>query len=276
MITVTGNFKEASKALSTTLQQKMHDAAMAALNAAGYAGMKAGKSEMERVFDRPTPWIKKELRFTQAGLDLEGKTPAELAKLRNIQGRPAKHKSESITIGFSWDGNKQGVTAEDVLMAEIYGGPRKLKRFESALQRIGVLPRGMFIVPGPAARIDAYGNMAVGQINQILSWFDAFGEQGYRANKYDKGRRRARKTTKKTRGYEYFAVLRTEGGLRPGVYQRIPFAWGNAIRPIMYFVRQPVYSRRFDFHDVVSRAAVARFRSTYPRMLDAALKTARW
>ena len=50
----------------------------------------------------------------------------------------------------------------------------------------------MGIVPGDAATLDQNGNMSAGQIVQIMSWFKAFGEQGYQANMRDGGRRLAR------------------------------------------------------------------------------------
>jgi len=92
-----------------------------------------------RVFDKPTSWVLRSVRYTKSNR----KTQTEM----------------SATVDFDFWGNKQGVTVAHVLRAEIYGGQRKLKRHEIALQRIGILPPGHFIVPGDAAQMDAYGNM---------------------------------------------------------------------------------------------------------------------
>lgn len=180
-------------------------------------------------------------------------------------------------MDFDFWGNKQGVTVSDVLKAEIYGGLRKLKRHEQALSRVGILPAGMAIVPGEAAKIDAYGNMSAGQINQIISWFRAFGEQGYAANMLQKGRARLARGSKAkgTQGFAYFCLKKQVGKLSPGIYQRFSFSKGSAVKPVMIFVRIPQYRKRLDFYGVAERAAVDEFNIQFPRMYEEAMRTAR-
>lgn len=100
----------------------------------------------------------------------------------------------------------RGTQGRDYLSPLVYGGERKLKSFERSLQRVGLLPSGMAAVPGNAAKLDAYGNMSRGQIVQILSYFKAFGEQGYRANISDKRKAAMAQGSKRTgaRGISYF------------------------------------------------------------------------
>lgn len=230
-------------------------ATMRALNAAAFKAMKATEKEMSRVFDRPTPWVMRSVRYVKA----------------------TRTKLEA-QVDFDFWGNKQGVTVAQVLRAEIEGGYRRLKRHELALQRVGILPPGMAIVPGAAATRDSYGNMSAGQINQIVSWFRAFGEQGYSANMKDAGRRRLARGNAKTgaQGFAYFVLRRPHGKLLPGVYQRFSFgALGSSVKPVMIFVRVPQYRRALDFYGVAQRAAVDEFNQQFPRMLDDALRTAR-
>lgn len=223
-----------------------------ALNAAAYKAAQVTKQEMARVFDRPTPWVLGSVRYTKA----------------------TKEKLQA-TVDFDFWGNKQGVTVSHVLKAEIFGGRRALKRHEVALKRIGVLPEGMAIIPGAAAQMDAYGNMSAGQINQIMSWFKAFGEQGYRANMRDGGKRLGRSKNGQ-RGFAYFVLKRRHGKLLPGVYQRFSFgAAGSAVKPVMIFVTVPAYRTALDFYGVAERAAVTEFRRQFPVMLDEAMRTAR-
>ncbi len=229
---------------------KIKVAAVAALNDAAYAGAQETKKAMAQVFDRPTPWV--------------------LGGVRYVKAR--KDRLES-SIDFDQWGNKTSVTVGKILQAEIFGGQRKYKRHELALQRAGILPSGMAIVPGPAAIKDQYGNMAASQIVQIISWFKAFGEQGYKANSTAKTRARLAKEKRNgTKGFEYFALQKKQGKLSPGIYQRFTFASGSAIKPIMYFVRMPAYKRRLDFYGIANKVAVDTFNKAYPMYLDKLLR----
>lgn len=218
-----------------------------ALNASAYAAMQASAKSMAQVFDRPTPWVLRSVRYKKA-------TTTKLEAL----------------VDFDKWGNKTGVTASHILQAEIYGGPRKLKRHEVALQRAGILPPGKAIVPGPAAKLDQYGNMSPAQIVQIMSYFKSFGHEGYRANMRDGGKRLAKGNKKKgTRGFVYFAIYARHGKLIPGIYQR--FTTGeidSSVKPIMYFVDIPKYKKRFDFYGVAERAARAEFAKKLPGYLN--------
>lgn len=226
--------------------KRVRVAAAAALNDAAYQGKRATEAEIKRVFDRPTPWIQRSVRYVKA----------------NKTNLTAK-------IDFDAWGNKTSVTAAMTLAAQIYGGTRKNKRHEVALQKAGILRPGHAIVPGPAAKFDQYGGMAASQIVQIVSWFKAFGEQGYRANMRDGGKRLA-KDNKKTgaKGFSYFALQKSHGKLIPGIYQRITFGVGSAVRPVMYFVNLPKYRRRLDFYGIAERAAVAEFNKQFQLYLD--------
>jgi len=155
--------------------------------------------------------------------------------------------------------------ADNYLNTQMVGGQRKNKAFERALQSSGILPTGWLAVPGKAASCDAFGNMAVGQIRQILSWFDAAERwSGSTQNMGQKGRDKRRKGTKTKRGFEYFAVypgFRLGRGswrdgrfnnLTPGIYKRTAFGFGKAIQPVMIFVKTAAYAPRFKFYEVAN------------------------
>lgn len=238
-------------------EKKITTATVAALNDAARAGYEASRAEMRRVFDRPTPWV--------------------LGGVRYVKARKDKLESK---IDFDFWGNKQTVTVEDVLRAEIDGGKRRNKRHEAALKRAGILPAGMQIVPGQAADMDAFGNMKSSQIVQIMSWLQAFGEQGYKANSTSETRARKRKGTRTRYGYEYFVVhpgtartwQRSIGKtgshkMQPGIYKRIFLAHGSAIKPVMIFVRSGQYQRRFDFYGVAQRSGLEMLKKQLPAYL---------
>lgn len=246
---------------------KIKVAARAALNDAAFLGKKATEKRIAEAFDRVTPWIAKSVRYVKA-----------------------KGEKLESSIDFEAWGNKTGVTAAKVLSAEIYGGQRRHKRHEVALQRMGILPAGMFIVPGEAAQMDGYGNMSSGQIRQILSWFNAAGmTSGPNQNMTDRKRASLRKGSMRqgrvTNGFEYFVVQpgkrrefqRANGGkgthkMQPGIYQRIFLGQGTAIKPVMIFVKSPAYKQRLDFYRIAGDAALAEFKRAFPMYLEKLLK----
>lgn len=227
-------------------------AAMTAINNVAYKSSEAAKDEMRRVFDRPTKWVLGGVRYKKATRD----------KLH-------------ATIDLDFWGNKQGVAVEQVLSAQIFGGGRNRKRHEVALERAGILPSGMRIVPGDAALLDGNGNMQAGQINQILSWFRSFGEQGYKANMSDRRRVSLERGKNGKIGAAYFVLKRRRGKLPPGIYQRFRFAFGYAVKPVMIFVSRAMYRKRFDFYGVAQRVVDRNLQPEFNKALESAFRSAK-
>lgn len=207
--------------------------------------------EIVDVFDRPTPYTQ------QRAIRVQYSSKADL----------------TAVVMVSQDMDK-GIPPSKYLAPQISGGTRPLKRFERALQAVGALPAGWRAVPGAAAKIDAFGNMDRGQIQQILSFFKAFPEAGYKANMTDKRRQRLARGTKTKLGFSYF-VGRPGDRLPLGVWQRVQFARGSAIRPILIFVPSAVYSAIFDFGYVAQNAVDKNFAGEFVRAFDEAMRTAR-
>mgnify|MGYP000844727299 FL=1 len=224
-------------------------AVVKALTRTAKAGQEAVKSEIRSVFDRPTPYT-----------------------LNSTYIRPATRDKMVASVYLKDDASK-GTPAGKYLGPQIEGGTRRHKRMEVALQRIGVLPQGWYAIPGRAAKLDAYGNWSRGQIVQVLSYFQAFGEQGYRANTAAEKRAKMKRGTRSKRGVAYFAVLpgrRASRALQPGIYLQTYFAKGSAIQPIAIFVENATYRRRLDFYATVERVAVTQ----YPLELQRAINEA--
>lgn len=204
----------------TDLQRKhLPKAQLEAVSTAGRYVYGALRSEMTQVFDRPTPWALGGLRFKQ----------------------PSAAKP-IVSIWLEEFGGK-GIAAADFLAAEIMGGPRRHKRFERALIAKGLMPSNSFAVPGRQAPLDAYGNVPGSFIVRLLSDLQAFGEQGYRANR--RGKRTGRRKT------NYFFVPPKGSHLRPGVYWHMP---GGLLGVVFVFVSAASYRKRFDFYGVAQRA----------------------
>ncbi len=223
--------------------------------------------EMQKVFDRPTPWT-----------------------LRSLYIKPATKQNLEALVGFK-DTSSNRVTTLPFLPPEIHGGERQMKRFEELLNRIGILPYGMYVTPGSGCPMDQYGNIPRSLIIQILSYFKAFLEQGHFANITEKRKAKLAVGSKKKRGYRYFVsygkgtakgreLLRSfpkseQGPLRtqhlaPGIYQA-----SSAIKPIFMFVRKPAYRPRFHFYELAKSITQKKFIPNLSIAIHEAKETAR-
>lgn len=193
-----------------------------ALNTTVFKVREAEVTEMQRVFDRPT-------RYTLNSLFIFRATAANPAARVYL---------------------KENVPGRHYLRPEIFGAGRLPKAFEYVMRQAGVLPKNMYAVPGSGAKIDQYGNMSRGQLLQVMSALRlAERTSGYSAN------RSARSKRRNSRRPEYFVGQPGGGKLPLGVWQVVRFGMGSAVKPILIFVKQPVYTPRFNFHAVANAAA---------------------
>jgi hypothetical protein len=209
--------------------------ALKALNMTAVQVKEALVQNMRSTFDRPTPYT-----------------------LNAPYVKFAKAKDLKAQILLREFGGKS--RSEQYLLVQTYGGDRRIKSFESALRAARVLPDGMYAVPGQRAPLDAYGNISAGFIVQMLSYFKAFGQQGYRANITDKKKAAMAKGTKKKRGVTYFAIHEPRRGLRPGIYRQTAFAFGNSVEPMMIFVRKPAYKKLLQWDEIAKRTIDENFK----------------
>lgn len=252
MIKIEHDFDSLLKNISNVEKRQIPFALSKAINETAKKTKDSLIHEMRDVFDRPTPYT-----------------------LSSIFIKPSNKRNLSAIVGLK-DAATKAIPASKFLTAQITGGVRRLKRYEVALRSIGVLPSNYFTVPGEGAKLDAYGNMSRGQIIQILSYFNAFGESGFRANATDKTRARLRKGTKKTiHGISYFAVQPGESDLHPGIWMRIHSGFGIAIRAVLIFVDRVLYDPTFDFAFVSETTNKKLFGSEFSKALLEANRTAR-
>lgn len=224
-----------------------------ALNDSAFAARSTIQKGMDTSFDRATPYIRKSVWVTPA-------TPDRLT----AEVRP------------TYFGGK-GVDPQKILQAEVFGGSRRLKRSEVALRNAGILPAGYVTVPGAACPLDGYGNIKGSFLVQLISYFKAFGEQGYRANMTDKRKKGLAKFGKSERGYKTIngvVYILSHGSLPggKGVHDRAnrtlhlaPGIWaksgihGSSVRPILMFVKGTNYAPRLDIFDQPVKDALAKF-----------------
>lgn len=204
--------------------------------------------EMVRVFDNPT-------RYTLNGTFIV----------------PSTVKRLYATIKMKDEGGKRSVPADKFITPNVKGGPRRLKGFERALERSGLLPNGWYAVPTRAAPRDQHGNVPSGVIVQMLAQLQSlqYGNETATSRK----RREGKLIKQGLTVYRYFAVLpgrERNRHLAPGIYER----FDNQIRPVfVYTQRAPRYRPRFDFDGVIQRTYDRTFNQYMTEGFNVALRT---
>lgn len=210
----------------------------------------AQEKEIKDVFDRPTP-------FTQKSLFIKPSNKTNLTALVKLKDQVFK-----------------GNPASKYLSAQIAGGERRLKRYEVALRSAGILPDGYFTVPGEAANIDQYGNIARSQIVQILSYFRANRDSGTTSNSTDATRAKLAKGTSKRYGVSYFVGKAGEKKTF-AIWQKVNSNFGKAIRPVLIFVQSSRYDAIYDFKFVAENIIRKEYDNEFDRALDEAIRSAK-
>lgn len=258
-LNISSNFADVARQVNEIGKQAQFAAAVA-LTRTAQDMRTALVKEMSSAFDRPTP-------YTLNSLFVKG------AKKNNLEA----------LVWVKDNAFSKGTPADRYLGPQIFGGERGQKKMERMLQRVGALPAGWHTVPGEGAELNAYGNMSAGQIIKVLSWLQAFGEQGYKKNATQATKDKIKRGTKSRRGMEYF-VSHGKGSAMPGgkvqhlpagVWSKTTFGMGKAIKPILLFVKTTHYQKRFKFFEVGSQVAEQNFPGHFDRELQNALSTAR-
>lgn len=238
------NLDKVAAALAKLSGERLQQALASALTDTGFQARRAMQAELSSVFDRPTPFITRSVKVFAA-------TPQKLsvAIVPTLDTRNAPST-----------GGKVGVDPQDVLQAQEAGGKRRDKRSESVLRRAHILPAGFQTVipatPYPGS-VDAYGNIRGAFMVQLLSYLQAFGEQGFKANMTKKNRGRLEKGTAKKAGRRYFVSL---GRYRDATRHLAPGIWaasgpgGVDVRPVLMFVKAPTYKPRLSMQAIIERS----------------------
>jgi len=181
-------------------------------------------TEMKKVFDRPIPYTLKSL-YTKSA------TIKDLTSRLWVKGKMEAGKGTP---------------------AEYYLTPR-LKRHESTLRRIGILPPNLYCVSAKGADLDAYGNMK------------------NRANITEERRRKMARGTKKIAGVTYFAIRKRRGKMAPGIYMRT----GGQLKMLIAFMKRPRYTKRLLFWETAKRVANENWRRLFDEAVEKTLAKAR-
>jgi hypothetical protein len=204
-------------------------------------------SVVKRRFDRPTPWT-----------------------LNSLYLRAATKQRPVARVWFK-DFAPKGTPADKYLQPQVHSGNRSHKRMERAMEAMGYLKPGQYLVPAQGAQLDAYGNMRRSQVVQILSAFRAFSNVGFTANASGSVRSQRRQARSGANRYFFGEV---NGEL--GIWQREKSAFGTAAKPIMIVTnRPPRYRKRFPFFDVAENTIAAHYERVVTKAVDEVIRTSR-
>ena len=235
-ITITTNTRAVSTWLQSIVTRQLPFALTQTVNSLAFKVREDAHAEMRSVFDRPTPFA-----------------------LRSMEVIKARSKSQSAWVGLNLDDRFHRALAH-----QFTGGDRRWKRMEGALLAKGLMLPGMIAVPPRNPRpedVNAYGNIKPSRVVQLISYFGAFGEQGYRANMTDSRKSQLAKRKRSKQGYvtiggvEYI-LSRGKGrnnNLPAGIWAKTG-THGVVIKPVLLFVRKGTYQRRIDLHRIGTEA----------------------
>jgi len=201
--------KDMPKAVRNTLRDIMKDT------------RKREVVEMQRVFDRPTPVVKKSLRFTK------------LPEVEDLSGE----------LGFTDVLGPQGQMIINTLSPHVPGlqNTRNRKGMEVALTARGLMRADQYLVPSRTMNLNRYGNVPGGTASKMLNDIGVFaGRSGFSS------------TTKATKVKYIWNEVRTRGGgTVKGIWLKSKVTKKSTLKLQMLVVdAKPRYAKRFRFHQV--------------------------
>jgi len=239
-IGVKHNINDTIRLLDDKFRKQVPFATAKTLTKMAQLGQKEVQAEMQREFDRPTPFTLRSVYMKRA----EKHNLQAMVYIRNSAAAKSKPLNETLKHEFS-------------------GGQRERKRLEYWLERAGLISANEFVVPGEGAKLDRYGNISRGQVQQVLSQLRA-GPDPYA---YKSNSTRSKRNVKASGGFFW-----SRGGKFPrGAWMRN----GASVKPILLVIKAPVYRQRINMNAIVSRVIDTRFEAEFRKNLADAIRTAR-
>jgi hypothetical protein len=232
--------------MTSVERKQMPYAIVLMLNETAKGGRLAVQREMDKVFDRPTPYAKRGV----------------------VYDRATKQRMQSAVV-VTGDRTKGGLPATAFLGPHIEGGMRSHKAFERQLIERGLMNKRQAAVPAKSAPLDRYGNMTQGFLNRIMADLQ-IEYRGAGAT-----RKRTDASLKRNKNYRNarFFVPKSGSHLFPGVYQRNPS--DQSIKPVILFVQSSSYKVRLHLKKVVERYADANLVDNFEVAFMQAMRSAR-
>ena len=161
-----------------------------------------------------------------------------------------------------------GTPFDKALRHLFVGVKRDWKRLEGYLRGLGLIPSGMWAVPGKACPLDQRGNITKTTLREMLGVLKSPIRNLRVHRKSGAG--------KPLKAIGYFVVLpNTKSNLRPGIYKRIETGKTSVAKSIIMFVRSGAYRQFIDLDRISRVVADKTLQSEFDKELDAAIRTAR-
>lgn len=178
----------------------------------------------------------------------EGLRQAEVMEMEIIFATPRRYTlnslyavkargDNSLKAGLAWKEFGGSIPAYKYIYPHVFGGGRRYKRHELALQGRGVLPAGSMTAQGSRYPKDESGDITGGQYTRMLSELDAL--PGTPGGMKSKQKKRAEGTR--------FFVYKPKGAQFPvGIAEPN----GDGIRLMLRFIQPPTYKKTFDYYGI--------------------------
>jgi len=247
-VKIESNIKEFRRSLNEAARKQIPFATARTLTLTARQAVQDVKAKMPAYLDRPTPFTQNSFYSTTAR---KGELTAEI----NIRSFAPKG----------------GTPPERWLSPEIFGGERRMKRFE---KRLSDLSGGQYVIPGRGVQLDQYGNVSRGEIQKILSRLQAFADTGQNVSLATSRRLKKKGLTVAVTRHrsDYFVAKSKKNGRPLGIYRLIG---PGRVEPVFIFTpTPPSYTARFPYRDIIAKSIAANFAPIFERALVQAIATA--
>ena len=189
------------------------------------------KLEMKRVFKKPT-------RYTLNAQYVKAATKRNLEATVWLRGSNRKRDRH-------------------YLEPHVYGGGREHTGFENRLIARGIMPKGMYAIPGKHM-----GRITRGKYQKILAQLKAYNDPYQNATNSTRSKRNRR-------AMAFFVNLKA----RPqGIWMR----QGKKVIPAFIFVKGSLrYKKRFNFHEIANKVSTKYWPGAFSKNISHAIRTAR-
>jgi len=233
----------------------------------GHAVRKQIETAIATGFDRPTPWFQKAV-YVRPFRPTRGADVAVFLKDTEVLSNFPAYRQHALT---NLRANQQttpgpGSTA-DILGHHFSGGSRKRKKIEEAFTRAGLIKGHELLVPGPDARLDRYGNISRGQVQQIYAALYL-----YRDPYQNRTRSRRSQRNDAAAGRMFWSNGDHPMKVRRGLWAT---SRSKQLQLLLIPIPQAVYRQRIDMPAIAKQRVAADFDREFRAALQQALSTAR-
>lgn len=213
-VTIKTNSLDISRWLNSLAADQIPWCMQKTVNALAFNTRQAVIDKMGAVFQAPTPWTLKTPRVDKAKTKLNPSSRMYI----NDEGQQAR-----------------------VITHEFAGSHRISRKLEGYLFSQGFLKPGQQMVPGPACPLDGYGNPQASFMKAMM--------------KYINENKNTKKQSKLAAGaVSYFiSTGPPTSKLAAGIWMRVKYSKGSAIKPAFFFVTTRAYRQLIDVEEIGRR-----------------------